>query len=79
MKENFKQIMWILNLRPGSGPPLSRTRDSVTGPPAIWLLAAAVFAVDRAVGAVVEQLHAANGPDLKAQVAAGFGAILPFL
>lgn len=71
--------MWILNLRPRSGPPLGRTWDSVTGPPALWLLPAAVLAVDRAVGAVMEELNAANGPDLKAQAAAGFGTMLPFL
>lgn len=27
----------------------------------------------------MKELHAANGPDLKAQAAAGFGTMLPFL
>lgn len=67
------------DLWPRPRPPLGWTRHSVAGPPALWLLAAAVFAVDRAVGAVVEELHAANGPDLKAQAAAGSGAVLPLV
>ncbi len=57
---------------------MSRTWDSVTGPAALWLLPAAVLAVDGAVGAVVEELNTANSPDLKAQAATGFGTILPF-
>lgn len=76
---SFKWIVWILNLWPRSGPPLGRTWDSVTGPPALWLLTAAVLAVDGAVGSVMEELHAANGPDLKAQAATGFGTVLPFV
>lgn len=55
------------------------TCDSVAGPPALGFLAAAVLAVDGAVGSVMEELHAANSADLKAQAAAGFGTMLPFL
>lgn len=58
---------------------MGRTWDPVARPPALGLLTAAVFAVDGAVGAVVEELHTANGADLKAQAAAGFGTMLPLL
>ena len=35
--------------------------------------------MDGAVGAVVEELHAADRPDLEAQAAAGLRAVLPVL
>lgn len=76
---SVKQIMWILNLRPRSGPPMGGTCDPVAGPSALGFLATAVLAVDGAVGSVMEELHAANRPDLKTQAAAGFGTMLPFL
>lgn len=64
-------------LRPGARPPLGRTRGSVTGSPALRLLPAAVFAVDGAAGVVMEEMYAANRPDLETQGAAGFGTMLP--
>lgn len=66
-------------LRPRPRPPLGRTWDSVAGSPALGLLPAAVFAVHGAVDAVVEELHAPYRPNLKAQAAAGFRTMFPFL
>lgn len=66
-------------LRPCSCPPLSRTGHSITGSATLWLLTATVFAVNGAVGAIVEKLHTAHSPHLKAQAATRFGTVLPFL
>lgn len=71
-------FLWVY-LRPGSCPPRGHAGHSVTGPPALRLLPTAVLAVYGAVGAFVEELHAAHGADLVAQAAAGFGAVLPVL
>lgn len=68
---------YITYLRPSPSSPLGRAGHSVAGLPAFWLLSTAVLAVDRAVCALMEELHTTNCSDLKSQAAAGFSAMLP--
>lgn len=66
-------------LRPRPRPPLGGADGVVTGPPHLGSIVGAVFAVDRSVGAVVEDLHALNHSALVAQLSTGLTAGTPLL
>ena len=64
-------------LWPVCSPPVGWARRSVTRPSTLRLLSAAVLAVNRPVGPLVEELHTANCSDLETKAAAGLRAIFP--
>lgn len=58
---------------------MSRARHSVAGLSGFGFLSTAVLAVDRAIGALMQELNASHSPDLVTQVATCPGAVLPVL
>lgn len=69
----------VAHLRPGPNPPVSRAGYSVAGTSGLRFLSTAVFAVDGAICALVQELNASHGSDLVAKASTGFRAVLPFL